>query len=88
MGAHMDPTRAWWSHERYIRRRTSWMWRLRPYAQSKSELCDSCTHKASCHRIPLNERLTAKILDGVECPDYKSMWKRILGDDTEHDWGF
>lgn len=88
MGAYMDPTTAWWDHEGYIKRRTAWMWRLRPYVMKNVEQCDSCTRKTQCHKIPLDERCTAKMLEGGECKDYKSMWKKILGDDKEHDWGF
>lgn len=88
MGAVMDPSRAWWTQERYVKRRTAWMWRLRPFLRDKSEQCNTCVFKNKCHRIPLNERLTAKIAQGKKCPDYKSIWKKILTDDEPHDWGF
>lgn len=88
MGAYMDPSYAWWDREDFIKRRIKWMWRLRPYVLEHNEQCDSCTRKAFCHKIPLDERCTVKMLNGEECKDYKSMWKKILGDDKEHDWGF
>lgn len=88
MGAKMDPTSAWWVKDKYIRRRTNWMWRLRPYVRSKGKQCDICNSNIKCHKIPLDEGITSKILRGEECPDFKSMWDKILGDDEPHDWGF
>lgn len=79
----------WWERERFVKRRTNWMWRLRPFLMKKNEAqCNSCQMSGRCHRIPLNERITAKVAAGKECPDYKSMWKAILGDDEPYDWGF
>lgn len=83
-----EPSYSWWTHEDYVKRRTNWLWRLRPFLVENSEQCSTCTWKARCHRVPLNEDITSKIANGKSCPDYKSMWKKILGDDEEHDWGF
>ena len=88
MGAKMDPTTAWWVRDRYIRRRTNWMWRLRDHIVKDCEQCNTCAEKRKCHRIPLDEEITTKILKGEECPAYKSMWNKILGKDEPHDWGF
>lgn len=80
---------AWWERDAYVKRRTGWMWRLKPYLEKKNEAqCGSCQMTGRCHRIPLDEKITAKIAAGKECPDYKSMWKKILGKDEEYDWGF
>ena len=88
MGAKMDPTTAWWVRDGWIKRRTNWMWRLRDFIIEGSEQCNTCAEKIKCHRIPLDEAITTKILKGEDCPAYKSMWNKILGEEKEHDWGF
>ncbi len=83
------PTYPWWERERYIKRRTSWMWRLKPFLDEKNKVqCGSCQMNGRCHRVPLDEEITADIASGKECKDYKSMWKAIVGDQEEYDWGF
>lgn len=83
------PTTAWWTREPWLKRRTNWLWRLRPFLVKKNEAeCGSCQMNGRCNRIPLNEPITAKIAKGKGCSDYKSMWKKILGKDEEYDWGF
>lgn len=88
MGAKMDPTTAWWVRDGWIKRRTNWMWRLRDFVIEGSEQCNTCAEKIKCHRIPLDEGITTKVLKGEDCPAYKSMWNKILGEEEEHDWGF
>lgn len=89
IGEFMDPTEDFGKRERYIARRTNWMWRLAPYIKKMNETqCASCQMGHRCNRIPCNERITGMILAGKECPDHRSMWKKILGNDEEYDWGF
>jgi len=84
----LEPTEDFWAREDYIKRRTHWMWRLRPFLVKNNEQCKSCQMAGRCNRVPCNEEVTAKIAAGKECPDYKSLWKRILGKEEEYDWGF
>lgn len=79
----------YWQRERWIKNRTAWMWRLKPFLQKKNEAqCSSCQMAGRCNRIPLDESITTKIAKGKECPDYKSMWNAIVGDQEAYDWGF
>lgn len=84
----IPPSEDFIAREGYFRRRTHWMWRLRPYLLKKYEKCKVCLFGQRCHRVPLNERVTAKIAAGKECPDFKSVWKTILSDEKPYDWGF
>jgi len=79
---------AWWAREDYVKRRTNWMWRLRPYVLAKCVECQTCEFAGRCLRIPTNERITGKILKDGHCPDYKTVWKKILGDGEKYDWKF
>lgn len=83
-----QPTTAWWTREDYVKRRTHWMWRLRPYILKKYEDCKVCEFNSRCHRVPCNEPITSQILKGKKCPDFKSVWNKILGDGKKYDWGF
>lgn len=84
-----NPTHDPWERERYLTRRTNWMWRLRPFLKEKNKKqCGTCEFGGRCHRIPSNERITAKIAAGKKCKDYKSVWKKILSDEKKFDWGF
>jgi len=83
----MKPTEDVWARERYVKRRTNWMWRIRPFLVPRSEPCKTCIFKDRCYRIPCDEAVMAKIAEENECPDFKSMWKQILAED-EYDWGF
>lgn len=85
----MEPTRDFWSREGYIKRRTNWLWRLKPFVEKMNEAqCGSCQMKGRCNRVPLDEVIMGKIINGEGCPDHKSLWKGILGKDDEYDWGF
>jgi hypothetical protein len=84
----LEETADYWFRQGYIERRTYWMYRLRPFLREKSEQCKACRQGHRCNRIPLNEEITAKIARGEECPDFKAIWKGILDDKEEYDWGF
>lgn len=87
--AKIKPTQDYWFREGYVKRRTNWMWRLAPWLRAKCEQCKSCQMGHRCNRIPCDEQITAKVAKGEECPDYKSVWKKIMGGDEEpYDWGF
>jgi len=79
---------AWWLREDYVKRITNWLWRMRPFIVSKCGECQTCELVSRCHRIPTNSRITIKIIETGHCPDYKSVWKKILGDGKKYDWGF
>lgn len=86
--AELEPTTDYWSRMDYVKSRTNWMFRLSPWLKERSEQCKTCQMGYRCNRIPLNERITARIAEGKECPDYKSVWNRIVGGKEEYDWGF
>jgi len=89
IGAVMDPTVDYYDRMDYVRRRTAWRWRMAPFIKEKNKTqCGSCQMNGRCHRVPLDEKITAKIGQGEECPDYKSMWEKIIGDSEPYDWGF
>lgn len=79
---------AWVDRQKYVERRTSWMWRLRPYLKERHIECKTCMFNSRCQRIPVNEKITAGIAKGKKCPDYKSVWKKILNEEESYDWGF
>jgi len=73
-----------------LKRITYWRDRIGPFVKDKVlGQCESCQMVNRCHRIPVNWGITEEILRTGKCPDYKSMWKKILGKDEEpYDWGF
>lgn len=84
-----NPTYDLWARQDYIKRRTNWMWRLRPFLIEKNKKeCGTCEFGGRCHRIPTNEKITKQIAKGKGCPDFKSVWKKILSDKGKFDWGF
>jgi len=84
----LEPTEAFWTREDYVKRRTRWVWRLGIFVKKKyCEICKSCQYQDRCHRVPLNERIMAKLILTGKCPDYKTIWKTIL-EDEPYDWGF